>query len=425
MKAFDFPNTHFFFYPQKFIDFIYLAIMKWNFLLTTSLLLCAQWLNGQTTRYLDPIFSGVTKTTVNFSDVFNDNYHKMDVYTPNNDVQSKRPLIMYVHGGAFYAGDKGSQDCIDFCTEFAKKGYVAVSVNYRLANALLFLTDKKVQLNAVLQSMSDVKAALRYFVKDAATTNLYKIDTTAFFLGGYSAGAVASLHTGWVTSESELDANLQDILKNGIKTLNGDAGNNGYSCPIKALFSMAGGLYQTSYISKGDLPVWMGHAKDDATVSYNCAPGLNNPLVVTLCGTGKMMPKLDSVSVKFDSMILETGGHGWPSLGNTGKDFKKAIAEIAAFFYPMIPSNTTSAENHLAIPQISVYPNPSNGHIHIQTTNMNSMRGYRLMNAVGQTVVSGYFAGNTTALDLSHLPKGLYRLVCEGSGIKSQTLILE
>ena len=41
---------------------------------------------------------------------------------------------------------------------------MAVSVNYRLANAFLFLTDKKIQLNAVLQSIADVKASLRYFV---------------------------------------------------------------------------------------------------------------------------------------------------------------------------------------------------------------------------------------------------------------------
>jgi len=138
---------------------------------------------AQNTRFLDPVFTAVTKTTVTYSDVFNDDYHKMDIYTPNNDNLSKRPLIVYVHGGAFYAGDKASQDCIDFCTAFAKKGYVAVSVNYRLANAFLFLSDKKIQLNAVLQSIADVKSSLRYFVKDASTTNQYKVDTTAFFLG--------------------------------------------------------------------------------------------------------------------------------------------------------------------------------------------------------------------------------------------------
>jgi para-nitrobenzyl esterase len=380
---------------------------------------------AQNTRFLDPVFTAVTKTTVTYSDVFNDDYHKMDIYTPNNDNLSKRPLIVYVHGGAFYAGDKASQDCIDFCTAFAKKGYVAVSVNYRLANAFLFLSDKKIQLNAVLQSIADVKSSLRYFVKDASTTNQYKVDTTAFFLGGYSAGAVASLHTGWVTAESELDANLQDILKNGIKTLNGDAGNNGYSNPIKALYSMAGAVYQTSYISPNDLPVWMGHAKDDATVSYNCAPGLNNPLVVTLCGTGKMIPKLDSAGVKYDSMILETGGHSWPGLGNNGKDFKKAVTEIAEFFYPMIPQNTQSIKKPETYQAISIYPNPTQGFIQIIQYGTVKLGNYRIVNGMGQNVMSGFICDKQAILDLNHLPKGYYKLVWENSALEMQSIVVE
>ena len=37
-----------------------------------------------------------------------------------------------MHGGAFL-GEKGSVDCADFYTSYAKKGYVAISANYRLA----------------------------------------------------------------------------------------------------------------------------------------------------------------------------------------------------------------------------------------------------------------------------------------------------
>lgn len=399
--------------------------MKKLLIVFSITLLNTEAARAQTTRFLDPIFSTVSKTTVTYSDVFSDDYHKMDIYTPNNDTLSKRPLIVYVHGGAFYAGDKGSQDCVDFCTAFAKKGYVAVSVNYRLANAFLFLTDKKIQLNAVLQSMADVKSSLRYFVKDASTSNQYKVDTTAFFLGGYSAGAVAALHTGWVTAESELDANLQDILKSGIKTLHGDAGNNGFSNPVKALYSMAGGLYQTNYISSGDLPVWLGHAKDDATVSYNCAPGLNNPLVVTLCGTGKMMPKLDSVGVKYDSMILETGGHTWPSLGNAGKDFKNAVSEIASFFYPMIPGNSTSKAKTNQKYAISVYPNPASERIYIEPKGIVNLGNFRLVSAIGQTLYDGCLNNSDSEIEIGHLPKGVYKLIWDNPQLESLTLIFQ
>ena len=90
-------------------------------------------------RYQTEIFNTVSVSTVNYSDVYNDFFHKMDIYTPDGDTVTNRPVILYLHGGAFYAGEKGSVDCVDFCTSYAKKGYVAISANYRLAaNALTF-----------------------------------------------------------------------------------------------------------------------------------------------------------------------------------------------------------------------------------------------------------------------------------------------
>lgn len=380
---------------------------------------------SQNTRFIDSVFSSVEKTTINYSDVFTDNYHKMDIYLPKGDVLTKRPVIFFNHGGAFYAGDKSSQDCVDFCSEFAKKGYVAVSVNYRLSNPLLFLTDKKVQLTTVLQCMADVKAALRFFVKDAKGTNQYRVDTTAFFVGGYSAGAVASLHTAWVKTESELDENLKDLLKNSIKTLSGDAGNDGYSSPIKAVFSMAGAVHQLNFISTGDVPVWMGHAKDDATVPYNCGPGLNNPLVVELCGPGKMVAELEASKVPFDTMILTTGGHGWPGIGNKGTQFKKAVKEIASFFYPMI--NNPNASNHYFDEQqiTKVYPNPLINKLIIESVKLPAVVEYNLCNAIGQPVKQGQLIENLETIDVSDLPRGLYFLKFSNSNRRAVQIILE
>jgi len=188
---------------------------------------------------------------------------------------------------------------------------------------------------------------------------------------------------------------------------------------------MAGGLYQTSYISAGDLPVWMGHAKDDATVSYNCAPGLNNPLVVTLCGTGKMMPKLDSVGVKYDSMILETGGHTWPSLGNSGKDFKNAITEIAAFFYPMIPGNTNTSSATMGKQGITIYPNPATNQIFIQSKNNAQLGNFQLVNAIGQTLYFGTQNDLSSTINIEHLPKGVYKIIWDNHQITAQTLVFQ
>ena len=66
-------------------------------------------------RYQTEIFSSVTKTTVNYSDVYADNAHEMDIYIPDGDTEINRPVILYMHGGSFYGGDKTSTDCVDFC----------------------------------------------------------------------------------------------------------------------------------------------------------------------------------------------------------------------------------------------------------------------------------------------------------------------
>ena len=44
-------------------------------------------------RYVTEIFSSVTKTTLNYSDVYPDNEHEMDLYTPDNDTEINRPLM--------------------------------------------------------------------------------------------------------------------------------------------------------------------------------------------------------------------------------------------------------------------------------------------------------------------------------------------
>ena len=71
-------------------------------------------------RYQTEIFSSVSDTTVNYSDVYTDNAHEMDIYTPDGDTETNRPLIIFIHGGTFIAGDKANSDCIDFCKKFAK-----------------------------------------------------------------------------------------------------------------------------------------------------------------------------------------------------------------------------------------------------------------------------------------------------------------
>ena len=57
-------------------------------------------------RYETEIFSSVSVNTVNYSDVFTGFEHEMDIYLADGDTETNRPVVIYMHGGSFYGGDK-------------------------------------------------------------------------------------------------------------------------------------------------------------------------------------------------------------------------------------------------------------------------------------------------------------------------------
>jgi acetyl esterase/lipase len=371
-----------------------------------------QSLQAQQDRFQKPVFDSVLVETINYSSVFQDAAHKADVYQPHGDTSTRRPLLLYVHGGSFISGDKASDDCRDFCQHFARLGYTAVSVNYRLSTLLQFMQSKDNQMQTVMRAMADIKSAIRFFRADAAGSNTFSIDADKVFLGGYSAGAVAALHTAYIDSLNELTAAEQLLLKNAIGTLEGDAGNSGYASHVTALFSLAGALHKTAWVSPSEEPVWMAHSRDDATVSFNCAPGLGLPNVLELCGTGKLLPELRRQGILYDSMILEKEGHGWPSAANNNASFRKALDEIAKFFYPMVMPRSLGTNELLAeLPQLQIYPNPiSSGITKLQLQASEPLEFVRLVNPEGKIMMEHRLNGqeHSFEMEVAQMPTGLY-----------------
>ena len=128
-----------------------------NLFLAISCLSFTNLLNAQCEgRYQTEIFSSVNVTTLNYSDVYNDIRHEMDIYTPNEDTVINRPVVIYIHGGGFTMGNKNSVDCVDFCESFAKKGYVAVSMNYRLSDYSTWMSSNKEQYESIMRAVFDL-----------------------------------------------------------------------------------------------------------------------------------------------------------------------------------------------------------------------------------------------------------------------------
>lgn len=121
---------------------------------------------------------------------------KMDIYCPVfPDTTQTRPLLMLIHGGAFYNGDKESEPIVEWSKAFAKRGYVVAAINYRLGFRPLKADIERAGFRAV----QDAHAAMRYLVHNAET---YHINTDYIFVGGSSAGAITALNLAFMRDEN-------------------------------------------------------------------------------------------------------------------------------------------------------------------------------------------------------------------------------
>ena len=80
-------------------------------------------------------FVGISSTTQQYTTIsgVDSNLLSIDIYYLNDyQTVTNRPVVIYIHGGAWAIGDKAN---IDSKAKFFKNlGYVFVSVNYRLSD---------------------------------------------------------------------------------------------------------------------------------------------------------------------------------------------------------------------------------------------------------------------------------------------------
>jgi acetyl esterase/lipase len=206
-------------------------------------------------RYRDLVFSTVTTTSdITYGNAVDQAGNpvtlKLDLYRPAGDTNTKRPAIVWVHGGGFSGGNKTSGEIVDEATTFAKKGYVNASISYRLvAGGCSAGGPTPACLTAIQDAQHDAQAAVRFLRANAAT---YGIDTNRIAIGGTSAGAITALNVG---------ASPDDP---------GTSGNPGFSSAVRGAVSLSGAkIYGVE--EKTDAPLLMFHGTNDALVPYQWA----------------------------------------------------------------------------------------------------------------------------------------------------------
>jgi carboxylesterase type B len=159
-----------------------------------------------------------------------------------------RPAIVWVHGGSFRAGDKTSPEIVDEATTFAKKGFVNVSINYRLSpNGCTTVSAEC--LTAIVDAKHDAQAAVRFL---RARADDYGVDEDRIAIGGTSAGAITALNVGY---------GPEDV---------GDSGNPGFASTVRAAVSLSGARILTT-ANPGEAAALLFHGTEDTLVPYQWA----------------------------------------------------------------------------------------------------------------------------------------------------------
>ena len=232
---------------------------------------------------------------------------KMDVYKPKTsvDATTDRPVIIFIHTGNFLPppvngspnGYKGDSSAIVLCTEWAKRGYVAVAVNYRLGwNPLADNVEvrKGQLLNAVYRAIHDVKVAVRTLKDDAST---YGIDPAKVTLYGEGTGAYVAL--AYETLDKNEEMELPKFRAGGVgdsyinRAIVGEIDGSGgalnlyasstTTTEVASIVTAGGALADTSWLEAGDAPMIAFHCVRDAFAPFTegtvIVPTTNQPVV--------------------------------------------------------------------------------------------------------------------------------------------------
>lgn len=241
---------------------------------------------------------------------------ELDMARPNN-AKGLSPAIVCIHGGGFRAGNRQHHD--QLCVQLAERGYVAVTVAYRLA--------PKHQYPA---AVNDVKAAVRWLRANAVK---YGIDPDRIGATGDSAGGHLALFLGLTGDVKSFDA--------------ADGGNSDQSSRVSCVVDVYGPSdFTKSYDKSVDaaevLPLFLGGDLKTARhrhilasplywVTPHAAPtlaihGTKDPYVAHEQAVW-LIERLQAADVEAELLTLEGAGHGFK-----GEDAKRAQEAMFAFF---------------------------------------------------------------------------------------------
>jgi predicted esterase len=273
---------------------------------------------NQDTRFIDEVFDEIVITEdivygnapdLPFIFLFewntNDIDLHMDIYEPLGDTMQDRPVIIFAHSGAFFIGSKDAQDMVELCKESARRGYVAISMEYRLGlNILSSYSGER----AVYRGVQDGSAIIRYLKE---FHNSYNINPEKIFFWGSSAGSFIGLHLAYIEDSERPLSTYGNDFDPDLGCIDCEGNDFIHSNKPRAVISTWGAIANLDYIdSYENIPVALFHGTSDLIVPYD--EGYPFTLNITLpfvYGSSKISEKMSSLNINHNLVLEENEPH--------------------------------------------------------------------------------------------------------------------
>jgi acetyl esterase/lipase len=248
----------------------------------------------------------------------------MDVYLPSGFV-GLRPAALYVHGGGFTSGGKEDAQITQnslIVEELLLRGYVVVSVNYRLAAKYQFPS-----------SIEDVKCAVRSL---RANAEKYNIDPARIGAWGDSAGGTLVSLLGVADESAGFDVGEFLDHSSRVQAVADFFGPGDWTADTKwkswvgTVFPTAESLVTASpvtYISKDDPPFLIVQGENDSLVYPSQSK--------------EFFARLVDSNVSTTLIMVKNAGHDLVPVGDGELDpsIAEIVQNLAAFFDEHVREN--------------------------------------------------------------------------------------
>ena len=309
-------------------------------------------------RYIDSLFDVSTTSNVEYQQaraygsLLNQAY-TMDIYEPVGDTITYRPLMVFQFGGGFLIGDKLLPPAPAYCSYWAERGYVAVSIDYRLGFSA---TSEESAERAVYRAVQDLQAALRYL---SEFRNDYGIDTGNIIVSGNSAGAFTTLHSTFMEeaqappSYAGVGIGLDSDDLGGIY----ESGNNYWNneeVKVQGIIANWGAILDTSFIGDAAddiVPTILFHGTEDNAVPYETGQPFSSPFFPNVFGSVPIAQRLSNTAIPYKFVPLIGAGHEPELVSNAYLD--TIVWESEAFMYHHVLKPEIQSVNGLTSPLLN------------------------------------------------------------------------